>query len=318
MEIMHFSLPLAFVLASSPLLAQNVQFSSELDQPTNLINWNVTSSAGTVNVSPSTFRLGGTLDFKLDSANAPFTSGSLNGALSFTQPAVLHGEVPNPFPFFPPLAEFDLKDLEFSLLAPTFIVDPVTGDFSAAVTLLATNGRIVTSGLLGSSNESVAGLMGAPTILSGNISQTNNIIRMWLDINLQIDIDDPASGLTSTVSFVGDVESYVLATNANSMHLDAPYGLIPGATSILAFSNATPSGAVFLAASHLGRGTFSIPSLGLTIGMHSPRHVATATSDAAGAGTFSLLAPASLSGVSVLFQCLQNGRVSNVAGTFFI
>lgn len=313
---MNFSVALTFALLSSPLLAQNTQFSSDLHQASSAINWNITSSAGTVNVSPSTFHLGGSLDFKLDSAAAPFTSGLLNGALTFTDPAVLHGEIANPLPFLPPLAELDLKNLEFALSAPSFAIDPITGDFTADVTLVVTNGTSVMTGLLGNSNESVAGLVTTPTALSGNVSQSGNIISMWLDVNMQIHMVDPATGITSTVTLVGDIYNHVLTSDADSMHLSVPYGLTPGATNNLSFSNATPSSPVFLAGSGYGRGAFSVPSLGVTLGMHNPQHVATTTANSAGSGVFNVFVPASLSGVSVLVQCVQNSNISNVAGTF--
>ncbi|MBC8369548.1 MAG: hypothetical protein H8E25_06085 [Planctomycetes bacterium] len=313
---MKFSLPLILVLAASPLMAQNVQFSADLDMPNNVIGWSVVSSVGSINVSPSTFRLGGTMDFKLDSANAPFTSGSFNGSLAFTNPNTLHGTIPNPLPFFPPLVEFDLTGLEFAMSTPSFTIDPVTGDFTTDVTLVVTRGQNVMTGLLGNSNESVAGLVTAPTTISGNVSQSGTVIDMWMDLNLQIDMVDAATGVTSTVTFTGDIDCFTYSTDANSMHLDVPYGMTGGASSTLSFTNATPSSTVYLAGSGSGRGVFSVPSLGVDIGMNNPQHAATASADGSGNGSFSLYVPSSMVGLSVLLQTVQSGHVSNVAGTF--
>jgi hypothetical protein len=313
---MKLSLPIIFVLAASPLAAQNVQFSGQLDQPNNVISWGVTSSIGTINVSPSTFKMGGTMDFMLDSANSPFQSGILNGSLIYTNPATLYGEVPNPLPFLPPLAEFEIRNLEMSLSAPACAIDPNTGDFTAIATVTVTKGIFEMTGLLGNSTESLAGVTGDPTSIAGVVSQNGNIISLWSDLTMSLTYSDPGSGVSVVVTFAGDVEAFVLASEANSMHIDVPYGLTPGATSLIDFSNATPNSTVFLAGSGSGRGVFSVPSLGVNLGMRNPRHAATASADMNGNGGFSLFAPASMSGISVLLQAIQNGKVSNVAGTY--
>jgi hypothetical protein len=313
---MKFPLPLIFVLAVSPLAAQNVQFSSRLDQPNNVIGWGVSSSIGTVTVSPSTFRMGGTMDFMLDSANAPFTSGSFNGALVYTAPLTLSGEVPNPLPFFPPLAEFDLKNLEMAIHAPTFSIDPNTGNFTAVITTTVTKGIFEMTGLLGNSTESLAGVTGIPTPVAGNVSQNGNIISLWSDMTLSVTYDDPATGVSVDVNFNGDVETFALSSEANSMHLDAPYGLSAGTANNLYFSNATPNGTVYLAGSAAGRGNFSVPSFGVDLGMRAPRNAGTSTADINGNGFFNLFVPASFTGLTVVFQAIEQGSVSNVAGTY--
>ncbi|MGY8758047.1 MAG: hypothetical protein ACKVJZ_01565 [Planctomycetota bacterium] len=313
---MKFSLPLIFVLAASPLAAQNVQFSSKLDQPNNVIGWGVSSSIGTINVSPNTFRMGGTMDFMLDSANAPFTSGSFNGALVYTAPLTLSGEMPNPLPFLPPLAEFDIKNLELAIHAPTFSIDPNTGNFTAVITTTVTKGIFEMTGLLGNSTESLAGVTGIPTPVAGNVSQNGNMISLWSDMTLSVTYDDPATGVSVDVNFNGDVETFALSSEANSMHIDVPYGLSAGATNTIQFSNGTPNGTVYLAGSARGRGAFSIPSLGVDLGLRSPQHIATANADINGNGSFNVYLPAGYVGLSVLLQALEPGSTSNAAGTY--
>ena len=313
---MKLSLPLIFVLAASPITAQNVQFSGQLDQPNNVISWGVTSSIGTINVSPSTFKMGGTIDFLLDSANSPFQTGALNGALLYTSPSTLYGEVPNPLPFFPPLAEFEIKDLEMTLSAPTCAIDPSTGDFTAIGTVTVTKGIFEMTGILGNSTESLAGTTGLPTSIAGVVSQNGNTISLWSDLTMSITYDDPASGVSVAVSFSGDVEAFALASEANSMHIDVPYGLNPGATNSISFTNATANGRVYLAGSVAGRGQFSVPSFGVALGMNSPVHAATTNADMNGNGGLNLFVPSNFSGRSVLFQAIEPGSVSNVAGTY--
>jgi len=315
---MKFPLPLIFVLAlaASPLAAQNVQFSSRLDQPNNIIGWDVTTSLGTINVSPSTFKMGGTFDYMLDSANSPFQSGAINGALCYTNPTTLHGEMPNPIPFLPPLAEFDIHNLEMAYSAPSFAINPNTGDFAATATFVVTKGDFEMSGLLGNSSSSLAGTTGIPTVIYGTVSQNGSTISMYFDMDLSISVTDPGSGITVGVSFIGDVETFALTSEANSMHIDVPYGLAAGATNTIQFSNGTPNGTIYLAGSARGRGTFSIPSFGVDLGLSNPRHAATANADMNGNGSFNLYVPASFLGLSVLFQAVEPGRVSNAAGTY--
>jgi len=313
---MKFSLPLIFILAASPLAAQNVQFSGQLDQPNNIVAWDVTSSLGTINVSPSTLRMGGTFDFLLDSANSPFQSGAFNGALAYTSPTTLHGEIPNPLWFLPPLAEFDIFNLEMSFSAPSFTINSSTGDFDAVTSFVVTKGDYVMTGILGNSNESLAGLTGLPTVISGIVSQNGSTISLWCDLDIAVSIDDPATGISVGVSFTGEVEAFASTADANSMHIDVPYGLSAGATNAIPFSNGTPNGTVYLAGSAAGRGTFSIPSLGVDLGLRSPQHIATANADINGNGSFNVYLPASYVGLSVLLQALEPGSTSNAAGTY--
>jgi|MDSW01.3.fsa_nt_gb hypothetical protein len=314
---MRTFLPLLLACLMTPFAkAQDVQFTSQLDLQNNSVSWGITTSVGSVNTSPSSVKLGGTLDFLLDSANAPYQTGQINGGLSFTSPLTLTGEIPNPIPFFPPLAQFDLKNLEYNVDSPPFSIDPNTGDFTAFITLTVTNGENELSGLFGSGTESIAGIQGTPTAVNGNISQTGTSIRIFLDLNLQLSITDPTTGITVSVNFQGGLDSYTDASEANSMHLELPFPLIGGAGNTIEITNATPGQPLFIGGTIFGRGLLNIPQLGVEVGMRRPQQIATAVADAAGNASVTIVPPALIIGRSVLIECVEIGRSSNTAGSW--
>lgn len=302
-------------LLAAPAAAQTVQYSTQLDQPQSAVSWSVSSSIGTVNVSPSNFNLGGSIELLTDSVNAPFTTGAINGATVFTSPNTLSGEIPNILPFLPPLATFDITGLQFDLTAPTFQVDPA-GDFIAVVTLTTTAGINTLGGLFGSGSDPVTGIVSTPTPVTGNLSQSGTTITLFLDLNVQVVLDDPVSGISSTLDVTGPVVATVDTANANSMHLDRPLPLIAGAPNTVQVNNATPGGAVFLAGSLTGLGSIFIAPLGVTSGLAAPVQAGTATADALGNASFSLNVPAGFVGRAVWLQALEPGRTSNAAGTW--
>jgi len=307
-------LALPFLLAA-PLAAQTVQYSTTLDQPHNLVSWSVSASIGTVNVSPANFRLGGTLELLTDRVNAPFSAGALNGAVIFTAPSTLSGEIPNPLPFLPPLATFDLKNLQFHLAAPTFQIDPL-GNFTAIVTLTTTAGTNTLGGLFGSGTESIAGVSSTPTAVSGTLTQNGSVINLHIDMNVQVTLTDPGTGISFTLSLAGPMDSLVDSNDAGHMHLELPLPMLGGNGYNLQLSHATPAGTVYLAGSLAGLGSVNIGPLGVTAGIAAPAQAGIATADALGNASFSLSVPPNLIGRSVWLQALETGRVSNVAGSW--
>jgi hypothetical protein len=307
--------PAVVALMTTALSAQQVQFSTDLDQQNNVVSWSVTTSVGNVNLSPTTFRIGGSLELKLDSATAPFTSGSLNGAMSFTDPDILNGSIPNPIPFFPPLATFKIKGMEFHLAAPSFAIDPA-GNFTAMMILTSTAGTNTMGGLFGSGTEPIAGIESLPTPVSGNISQSGSTINFHLDLNIVLNMDDPSTGITIDLDFAGPLDSFADTSSAGSLHLDMPMPALAGTQINIAFSNAVPNSTIYLAGSVAGRGSFSVPQLGVVLELAAPLQAGIAQASANGSGLFHVNVPVSLAGRSIWGQALQPGNTSNVAGTW--
>lgn len=309
-----YALPLAATLMAAPLLAQTEQFSSVLDQPNNLISWNVSTSIGSVNVSPATFRIGGSVELLLDSANAPYTSGSLNGAIAFTSPTTLSGEIPNPLWFLPPLATFDIKNLEFHLSSPSFSIAP-NGDFSAMIVLTTTAGTNTMGGLFGSGTEPIAGLESTPTAVNGNVSQSGTTITFYLDMGITVTLLDPGTGVSSDITFNGPLTGFSDSTENGSFHLEAPLPMNLGANN-MPFTGATPGGAVFLAGTVAGRGSVFIGALNATLGIANPAQAGGTTADGSGNGSFNVNVPSSLLGRSVWLQGVEVNNASNVFGSW--
>lgn len=309
----HFLIPAAAFLAA-PLAAQSVQHHVDLDLPNNVISWDVSTSLGSVNVSPNTFKIGGTVELLLDQSSAPFTSGSLNGAVAFTSPTTLSGEIPNPIFFLPPLATFDIKNMEFHLASPSFAIDAL-GNFTAMITLTTTAGTNTMGGLFGSGTEPIAGILSPPTAVSGSITQSGSTITFSLDMAITVTLVDPGTGVSSDINFDGPLDGFADTANAGAFHLDALLPMNVGSNS-LGFTGATPSGPVFLAGSLAGLGSTFIPSMGVTLGINGPQLAGTSSADASGNGSFSVAAPGSMVGRSVWLQAVVNGDASNVIGTW--
>lgn len=294
--------------------AQNVQHLFDVDRNASLIDWEITSPSFTINESPDKFRLEGGLNLLLDAASAPFTSGRLNGALMFTVPEVLHGEVPNPIPFLPPLATFDIEDLQVTLTSSSFAITP-TGDFSATVVLTTTGGIVTTGGLLGNNVQPIFGIVSPPTLVAGKLTQSGTTISCMLD--LDINVTQVLSGYTFTIVLDGPVNAKADTAQANAPFLTAPLPLFVGSNATLVGSNLTPNGTAFLAASVAGLGSTPVPPFGVTLALASPVRVGSgASANGSGTASWTFIVPGLLSGRSVWFQALQNGVVTQVVGTF--
>lgn len=313
-SIMKSLLVLSLLLAG-PAAAQNVQYSTTINPNQSQVSWSVSSSVGTVNVSPSNFRLGGSMQLVTDSVSAPFTTASLNGALVNTDPNRLSGEIPNILPFLPPLASFDIDGLQFHLKAPNFTVDPL-GNFIASITLTTTAGTNTLGGLLGSGVEPVYGLESLPTPVSGTLLQSGSTIHFHLDMNVQVTLVDPGSGVSVTLTVVGPINAFADTADADSMHLDLPRPMFDGVNNLLVVENATAGGTVFLAGSLAGIGSVPIAPLGVTAGIRAPNQTGVTSANGIGTASFNLVIPPFLAGRSVWLQALESGRVSNVAGTW--
>ena len=295
--------------------AQTVQFPSQFDQPNNVIAWTVNTSLGNVNVSPSTFRIGGTMEFKLDAAGAPFSLGQINGALGVTDPTALNGTIPNPIPFLPPLATFQINDMEFHLSSNSFTVDPL-GNFAATIVLTSTAGTNTMGGLFGSGTESIAGIESLPTVVNGTVTQNGTQLVFHMDLNVVMTLVDPSTGMSTDLTFTGPLDAITDVLHAGSLHLDPPMPALAGMSNSFSFTNATPLSPAWLAGSLVGTGSTPVTQLGVTLGIAAPIQAGMTQADLLGNGSFNVVVPANLVGRSVWAQVVQVGRVSNVAGTW--
>lgn len=295
--------------------AQNVHHHFDVDRANSLIDWDISSPTYTINESPDKFRLDGGILLALDAAGAPFTTGRLDGALMFTVPSVLHGEVPNPIPFLPPLATFDIEGLQVTLTAAPFAIHPATGAFTATAVMVVTAGTLTTGGLLGNTSQEIFGIVSPPSPVAGSVTQSGTTLQLFLD--LDVNITQTIGTDTFTIVLDGPLNATAEVANANPPHLSAPLPLVVGASATVSAAGLNPGAPTFLAGSLAGLGATPIGAFGVTLGITSPVKVGpTVNANGAGDAAWSFTVPAILSGRSVWFQALQNGLTTQVVGSF--
>jgi len=128
------------------------------------------------------------------------------------------------------------------------------------------------------------------------------------------------SGLGGTGTSLGtDADGELYICNGNSvskvvpagMYLKVPH-LFTGVADTIEVVRCTPSSPVYLAYSMQGLGSFTVPSLGVTVMLQSPALAATTTSNGAGVASFAIVPPGALFDRTVWLTAVQNGQVSNV------
>lgn len=127
-----------------------------------------------------------------------------------------------------------------------------------------------------------------------------------------IKISDEDSGTTGTW------ENYTLTVYGHdggpsgSLAISAPT-FQGGSATTVAVTNGTASATTWLAVSVTGPGSFSIPALGITLGLSNPIPLGgSQQTDGSGATNFLVSVPSGASGRAYWLQALQSGKVSNV------
>lgn len=306
---------LAAAALAAPLAAQQTDYRFTLDPNQSLVNWNVTSSLGTIVVNPSTFKMAGALEVRLDAPSSP-TSGEILDGFLFTQPGTLSGSIPNPLPFLPPLGAFTVNNLQATIAAPSFPVSPA-GAVNLTATLTTTAGTITTSGLIGSGTEPLYGIPSSPTPTTATLTQVGSTLVAEVDIDITLSL--AITGGTVDVTLQGTLHAEADLANAGPMRLAAPRPLTPGGPAVFTVEHAPTGQPVFLGASLVGLGATPVAPLGVVVNLANPIQ-AGGPKLAAPNGTvsFSANVPASVSGRSVLLQAVTSGEVSNLAGTWVL
>lgn len=294
--------------------AQSVAHLVDVDRAASLVDWEITSTSWTIHESPDKFRLDGSVTLMLDAASAPFTSGRLGGALMFTVPSALHGEIPNPIPFLPPLATFDIEGLQVTLSSAPFAIDPA-GGFTTAVTLTTTAGTITTGGLLGSSTEPIFGVASPPTSVAGTVTQSGSVIALFVD--LDVNVTQVIGSDAFTIVLDGPLRGNADVADADPPLLAGPMPLVVGASATLSASRLSPGRPTFLAGTLDGLGSTLVPQLGVTLALAAPVQVGgMVLASPSGAAAWTFPVPPVVAGRSVWFQAAQSGSVTQVFGTF--
>lgn len=300
-------------ILAAPAAAQQTDYRFELVPAQSQINWNVTSSLGTIVVSPSTFEMTGTMDVVLD-APVIATSGEIVEGFLMTDPTTLGGTIPNPFPFLPPLGAFSVDDLQASIEAPTFAISP-TGQVTLTATLTTVGGTITTSGLIGNGTESLHGISSAPTTTTATVSVVGSSLIALMNINVTLSL--AVAGGTVDVTLQGVLRAEADTGLADPMRLAAARPLNAGGPASFSVTNAPTGQPLFLGATLQGPGMTNVLPLGVVVQLHNPIQAGGPVfASPAGIASFNANVPANLAGRAVLLQVATSGEVSNLVGTW--
>jgi hypothetical protein len=145
----------------------------------------------------------------------------------------LAGRVPNPVSIFPDLACIDITGLTLEFTSTQFAV-AANGNFQTNMTVTVLSGLVTVTPLVGGVTVTdLSGTQGAPTAVSGNISQAGAVITLDSPQNGQFNFTDSGSGISATIDLVGALvgtftcppaTNYCQA-NANSTGLTAAIGM---------------------------------------------------------------------------------------------
>ena len=201
---------LGLILLSAPAFAQ-VPFVLPIDQPSSNFTWSGTTSLGPLVGNPSTaFQMAGQAALSLTTTPGTFVTTAIefSGGDAYTVPD-LHGKIPNPIPFLPPLATIDVLGLHLSVTAPA---TPVTlaGAFTADVSVTATAGTLNVTPLIGTPTSTpLAGQTAAPTPQAGTIVYSGGSLHLVIPISNTFNFADPTSGTSGSITVTGTLEANV-------------------------------------------------------------------------------------------------------------
>ncbi|HIG87466.1 MAG TPA: hypothetical protein EYQ25_10520 [Planctomycetes bacterium] len=198
---MRLLLPL--LLLSGPALAQS-PISLTISSSQSQWNWTGTSSIGAIVGNPSTnFTLNGNMVMTLGAGVLPISTGQFDsGGVANVFPD-LHGMIPNPLPFLPPLATIDVVGLTLEFTSAPFIVN-ANGTFSTNNVTTALSGTVTVSPLTGGvSVIDLTGLSGDPQALNGQITQAGNTVTLNAPSTGTFSFIDPGTGISADFTISG-------------------------------------------------------------------------------------------------------------------
>lgn len=198
---MRFILPL--LLMATPALAQDPILLT-LDSGVSQWSWTGTSSIGPINGNPSTnFALSGGAAMTLDAGFLPIGTGSfVPGGQAMVFPD-LHGVIPNPLPFLPPLATIDVTGLTLQFTSDPFSISG-SGAFTTQSTTTALTGTVTVSTLTGSTSViDMTNISGDPQTLAGTVIQVGNTVTMHAPSSGTFSFIDPGTGISADFTISG-------------------------------------------------------------------------------------------------------------------
>ncbi len=205
MLITRFAVAIAVGSVSSTALAQH-DFPFVENQAQSNFVWSGTTSIGAIVGNPSNaFQLSGGFTLSI----APVGAQSV-GSASFVSGDVavvpdIHGKIPNPISFLPPLATIDVVNLHLSPSSSAFSV-AANGAFSADLVLTALSGTMTVTQITGGQTVTdLTNLSSSPSATSGTISSSGANLHLNSPVNSTFPFSDPTSGISGSITLVGTI-----------------------------------------------------------------------------------------------------------------
>ncbi|MFT7486245.1 MAG: hypothetical protein ACI9F9_002100 [Candidatus Paceibacteria bacterium] len=187
---------------AAPAFAQSADYSFQINSVATQFTWSGTTSIGDIDEQPADFTLIGTTLLTLQGGGSPVGMGAFSGGDALISPNIT-GEIPNPFPFLPPLASVQLIDAHIQMSSPTFSVQ-ANGDFMAMITMTILQGTLIVDDINGGHTvNNLAGTQSSPTATSGSLTWSGNDYDLSMPVNSVFNFDDPGSGITGSITLVG-------------------------------------------------------------------------------------------------------------------
>jgi hypothetical protein len=195
----------------------------QISQAQSNFTWDVNTSLGNLVEQPNTFQLQGTIDLNLAPAGNPASTGEFVGANALVVPN-LHGTIPNPLPFLPPLATVDVAGLSFSATSPIFHGPSGSpGQLNTDVVLTALTGTVQITSIVGNSSVDLAGAVSDPTNVTGTLSPSGSLLTLQFPVSVLVPVDDPDTGITGTLTMNGSIVATVdLGSGCGSSFFETP------------------------------------------------------------------------------------------------
>jgi hypothetical protein len=196
---------LAVSLLCTSAIAQ-VDFDFRTDDAASDFTWSGTSNYGNVVGNPSNaFEFHGHFGWNLaPSGSDPIASGAFVPTGDLHVVPDLHGKIPNPFPFLPPLATIDVVDCHMVMSSSSFAIAS-NGSFTTAITFTITMGTMDIQQLGGTSASlDLTGFNSDPDVHTGSLTQVGQNLHVVLPISTTFPFDfSSQGGATGTIDIVG-------------------------------------------------------------------------------------------------------------------
>ncbi|MCK6445321.1 MAG: hypothetical protein L6Q99_02925 [Planctomycetes bacterium] len=211
MRTQFLSIVVASLAVSAPAIAQQT-LAYDVQPSQSNFTWSGTTSLGNIVGNPSNaFQVDGTSQLSIAPVGGNgYGAVQMVGGDAFVVPDI-HGKIPNPIPFLPPLATIDVLNLHLSPTSDPFSVNPIGSSFSTMVTLTALSGTLVVTPLGGSAQTTdLTGSASTPSAASGSLgtSLTFGESLLVVPVNSTFPFSDSASGISGTITVTGTLTAY--------------------------------------------------------------------------------------------------------------